>query len=114
MNHGARRARESAERDRIDEWWNPSGPPGDSTRRTLVGWSPKRIPQGERREKKPTATPMEKFCLTTPMPLKMRYPLRSPCASRPNGSSSFCVSSFNATRINGHLTTVILPAQILG
>jgi len=29
----------------------------------------RRIAQGERREKNPTATPTEKFCLTTPMPL---------------------------------------------
>ena len=29
--------------------------------------SPKRIPQGERREKKLTATPTAKFCLTTPI-----------------------------------------------
>ena len=35
----------------------------------LVGMSRKRIAQGERREKNPTATPTEKFCLTTPMPL---------------------------------------------
>jgi len=54
---------------RMGEWWNPSVPPGDSTRRALVGMSRKRIHKGRGMRKKPTATPTENSCLTKPMPL---------------------------------------------
>jgi hypothetical protein len=53
----AARDGENAQRDRIDEWWNPSGPPGDSTRRALVGLSPKRIPQGGKAREKANRHP---------------------------------------------------------
>src|SRR5271157_5976339 len=43
----AARDGENAQRDRIDEWWNPRVPSGDSTRRALVGMSRKESTQAE-------------------------------------------------------------------